>query len=97
MFDLYFNKLQELLSTVEQSEKETITRAAEAIAECIQKDGLIYVFGCGHSHMLAEELFYRAGGLAPIHPIFAEGFDAAQRCGPLFGSREGNRLCSVIP
>lgn len=71
MFDLYFNKLQELLSTVEQSEKETITRAAEAIAECIQKDGLIYVFGCGHSHMLAEELFYRAGGLAPILPIFA--------------------------
>lgn len=72
MFDLYFKKIKELLSTVEQNEKETITKAAEAIAECIQRDGLIYVFGCGHSHILAEELFYRAGGLAPIHPIFVE-------------------------
>lgn len=36
------------------------------------RGGLIRVFGCGHSHILAEETFYRAGGLVPISPIFYE-------------------------
>lgn len=42
------------------------------ISSCIQEDGIVHVFGCGHSHLLAEELFYRAGGLAPISPILIE-------------------------
>lgn len=29
-------------------------------------------FGTGHSHMLAEELFYRAGGLVKVYPILDE-------------------------
>ena len=33
------------------------------------KDGMIYIFGTGHSHMLAEEGHFRAGGFAPICPI----------------------------
>lgn len=32
----------------------------------------MYLFGCGHSHILTEEVFYRAGGLAPIYPILHE-------------------------
>jgi uncharacterized phosphosugar-binding protein len=30
---------------------------------------MIHVFGCGHSHLMAEEAFWRAGGLVPVHPI----------------------------
>ena len=30
---------------------------------------MIYIFGTGHSHMLAEEGHFRAGGFAPICPI----------------------------
>ena len=30
---------------------------------------MLHVFGTGHSHILAEEAFYRAGGLAAINPI----------------------------
>ncbi|WP_368431743.1 SIS domain-containing protein [Sutcliffiella sp. BMC8] len=33
---------------------------------------MLHVFGCGHSHMLAEEVFYRAGGIVPIRPLFVE-------------------------
>jgi uncharacterized phosphosugar-binding protein len=72
MFGVYFQKLKELLSTVENEEKENLKTAATKIAECIQKNGIVHVFGCGHSHMLGEELFYRAGGLAPINPILIE-------------------------
>ncbi|MFL6517873.1 MAG: SIS domain-containing protein, partial [Bacillus sp. (in: firmicutes)] len=72
MFKLYFHKLQELLSLVEKDENENLKKAAEKVAECIQDDGIVHVFGCGHSHILGEELFYRAGGLVPINPILIE-------------------------
>lgn len=72
MFDVYFHKLQELLRTVEINEKENIKTAALAVAKCIEQDGIVHVFGCGHSHLLGEELFYRAGGLAPINPILID-------------------------
>lgn len=48
---------------------EQIDRAAQAVYSAISGDGYLYVFGTGHSHMFAEELFYRAGGLARVKPI----------------------------
>lgn len=55
----------------EITEKEiaAIDKAADKVAETIARDGLVHLFGCGHSHMLVEEVFYRAGGLAAINPI----------------------------
>lgn len=49
---------------------EAITKVADVIYESLKDGGLLHVFGCGHSHMLMEECFYRAGGLVPINPIF---------------------------
>lgn len=43
--------------------------AVEAICESVGNDCLCYVFGTGHSHMLAEELHFRAGGPAFVVPI----------------------------
>lgn len=50
---------------------EAIARAADAIEATARKDGLVYVFGTGHSHVLSEEAHYRAGGLALTVPILA--------------------------
>ncbi|WP_066055071.1 SIS domain-containing protein [Robertmurraya korlensis] len=72
MIKEYFQKLRELLDEVENEEQDKMSIAAHEIARCIQNDGIVHVFGSGHSHMLAEELFYRAGGLAPISPILIE-------------------------
>ncbi len=72
MFNHYFQKLRELLDIVEKDEKEKVKKAAQKVSECVQHDGIIHLFGCGHSHMIGEELFYRAGGLAPISPILIE-------------------------
>ena len=33
------------------------------MADCIAAGGVVHVFGSGHSHMMAEEVFHRAGGL----------------------------------
>ncbi|MCA9839191.1 MAG: SIS domain-containing protein [Trueperaceae bacterium] len=50
-------------------EREQIEQAAGWLCETLRQDGLLYVTGTGHSHMLAEEVFYRAGGLAAVHPL----------------------------
>ncbi|ASN04710.1 SIS domain-containing protein [Virgibacillus necropolis] len=68
----YFSHIQKLLQTVEVHESKTMTQAAEKIANSIKQDGIVHLFGCGHSHILTEETFYRAGGLVPVHPIFHE-------------------------
>lgn len=59
-----FEKLQKAF----RQEKE-ISIAAKWIAQAIASHGWIYTSGTGHSHMLAEEIFYRAGGFARVIPI----------------------------
>lgn len=51
---------------------ENIDAAGSIIAESLMNKGFVYTFGTGHSHMMAEELFYRAGGLARVYPILEE-------------------------
>lgn len=72
MLTQFFDKVKERLVIVENAEKKNLGRAAEKVAEAIQNGGIIQLFGCGHSHILTEEVFYRAGGLVPIKPIFIE-------------------------
>jgi uncharacterized phosphosugar-binding protein len=50
---------------------DAIAAAADAIERTAKADGLVYVFGTGHSHTMAEEAHYRAGGLALTVPILA--------------------------
>ena len=47
-------------------------RASDAVADVIRRDGLVHVFGCGHSHLAALDTFYRAGGLACVSPVLDE-------------------------
>lgn len=58
---------------MEAEQAEAIDSAAQAIAKSIEEGGVIHLFGCGHSHLLCEEVFFRAGGLACIHPILDTG------------------------
>ncbi|MCM3700698.1 SIS domain-containing protein [Paenibacillus macerans] len=72
MLHTYFDHIRRILQQVEEQEAEQIGQAARKTAETIMDGGIIHLFGCGHSHILTEEVFYRAGGLVPIHPIFVE-------------------------
>lgn len=66
----YQSAVTNVLSAIFEQEQDRIAQAGAALADTLERDGLLYVFGCGHSHILAEELFYRAGGLAAVSPIF---------------------------
>jgi uncharacterized phosphosugar-binding protein len=43
--------------------------AGTLVFRTIERGGLVHTFGTGHSHLLAEEIFSRAGGLLPINVI----------------------------
>jgi len=69
----YLRRLVELLATIESDDLDgPIDAAADVVASTLAGGGLVHVFGTGHSHLLALELFYRAGGLAAVDPVLVE-------------------------
>jgi len=65
----YLNIIREQLDKLEQTQEQSIDQVAKVCADAIQAGGLLYFFGTGHAHMLCEEPFYRAGGMACVSPI----------------------------
>lgn len=61
-YEQYFERLRVLIDEVEEQGPQ-IEAAANLMAKSIAEGGMVHVFGSGHSHMMAEEVFYRAGGL----------------------------------
>lgn len=69
----YSEKIVAKLSQVCENEESNIKKAALLITNAILNKKHIYIFGCTHSSILAEEVFYRAGSLAEYEPLFAPG------------------------
>ena len=65
----YFSYAQLKLQEILEHEMPNIQKAADFVTESCKNGGKFYVFGSGHSHMVAEELYLRAGGLALVHGI----------------------------
>ncbi|MFZ4451340.1 sugar isomerase domain-containing protein [Salibacterium aidingense] len=65
----YQEKIIESIEMAFSNNKDVLKFLSGKIADSIEEDGLLHIFGCGHSHLLAEDIFYRAGGLLPINPI----------------------------
>lgn len=68
----YIEKVQSIIEKIKNDGADNIENTAEVFKKALKNGNNIYLFGTGHSHMLAEELFYRAGGLVKIHPILNE-------------------------
>lgn len=65
----YMKYVSDILTEVTQSQVQAIIKAANYVAESCKQGGRLYAFGSGHSHMVAEELYIRAGGLALVKAI----------------------------
>lgn len=66
LFENYYDKIIAILQQIKTTQKDKILTAAKMVAETIKNDGIIYIFGCGHSHLIGLDCFYRAGGLANV-------------------------------
>ena len=70
----YFDEAEEIFGVIRQTQGKAIEQAATMIAKAMATgNNILHVFGTGHSHMLAEELFYRAGGFANVNAILETG------------------------
>lgn len=64
---VFRDALTDILHQLYDQEKEHIEQAAEIVTECIEKKGVVHVFGSGHSVGFGIDLIGRAGSLVPIH------------------------------
>ncbi len=70
----YLKTITALLTEIEEREEESIDKAARLLAKTIKADKLINIIGPGgHSNMAVEEVFWRAGSLAPVNGILDAG------------------------
>jgi uncharacterized phosphosugar-binding protein len=65
----YLDAVQARLDALVRTQADVLQRAVDAVYAALEQDAMVYLFGTGHSHMIAEEGHYRAGGLAAVCPI----------------------------
>lgn len=70
----YISIVNETITKAWDSQKDKIATAVDAIAGAIARKSNVFIFGCSHAGIIAEEVFYRTGGLAILNPIFFPGF-----------------------
>lgn len=71
----YKSVIIEKLEKIVKNEKDSIKKAAELIVDSFLKNGRIYVFGCNHSAIIPQEVYYRAGSLAVYIPLLIPGLN----------------------
>jgi uncharacterized phosphosugar-binding protein len=65
----YRDHIVDILDRVLAEQATALDAAIAAVAAALAADKLVYVAGSGHSHLIAEEVFYRAGGIAAAQAI----------------------------
>ena len=68
----YSSKINSILKKILKEEEKKFLKCAKLISKSYKKGGQLYIFGTGHSRLLGEESFHRAGGFAAICPILDE-------------------------
>ncbi len=75
----YIDRAEAALREAFDTQSEKLAQASRRIADAIARKNNVFVTGCSHAGILAEELFYRTGGLAVINPIFVPGLMLNER------------------
>lgn len=66
--DTYFKEVEQRFAVMKQ-EREPLEQAARLLFEAEKEHHTIYTFGSGHSHMIGQDIYARAGGYAKVYPI----------------------------
>lgn len=66
----YIEEIKRLLDEVDNNH-EPIDQAVQLLIEAGINKQSIFCFGAGHAGILAQEMYYRAGGLMILNPIFS--------------------------
>ncbi|WP_329386272.1 SIS domain-containing protein [Streptomyces sp. NBC_01716] len=69
----FFGAAIGLLERVRDEEAANIEAAGKAIADTVTSGGRVFAFGAGHSSLAAQDVVYRAGGLAVMNLLNVPG------------------------
>jgi len=78
----YLEKGVELIQHLQETQTEAIEQAAELIAQAIADGHTLYAWGGPHSSLPVQDIFWRAGGLALVNPVFTPGLSL--ETGPIY-------------
>ena len=71
--DQFFDAAIDLLQRVRDEEAQSITAAGTLLADTVTAGGRLFAFGAGHSSLAAQDVVYRAGGLALMNLLAVPG------------------------
>jgi uncharacterized phosphosugar-binding protein len=83
----YLSTCLEVLGRVRDEQMGKIQEAARLISDAILAGNTLFAFGCGHSSLPTQDIFYRAGGLMLVNTVFAPGLDGLALRPPTMSSR----------
>ncbi|KOV24299.1 SIS domain-containing protein [Streptomyces sp. XY152] len=63
----------DLLRRIRDEEAESVAAAGALLADTVADGGRLFAFGAGHSSLAAQDLVYRAGGLALMNLLAVPG------------------------
>ncbi|MFF8832446.1 SIS domain-containing protein [Streptomyces sp. NPDC015131] len=69
----FFDAAIGLLRRVRDEEAESVAAAGAAVADTVAAGGRLFAFGAGHSSLAAQDVVYRAGGLALVNLLAVPG------------------------
>ena len=69
----YYQAAMARLQRLLDGQREALDRAADWCTDAIAADGLVHLFGCGHSRMMCEEMTPRQGCFVGWHTIVELG------------------------
>src|SRR3954471_3002547 len=67
--DAYSRAISTLHERALSTQRDLLSAVAQQMTDTLLANKRIFVFGTGHSHLLAEEGYARAGGLCSVVPI----------------------------
>ncbi|MEU8648599.1 SIS domain-containing protein [Streptomyces sp. NPDC048737] len=69
----FFDAAIGLLQRVRDEEAEAVEAAGVLLADTVARGGRLFAFGAGHSSLAAQDVVYRAGGLALMNLLAVPG------------------------
>jgi uncharacterized phosphosugar-binding protein len=96
MSHAYLDQIHTLLDEMIATNADSLPAAARTIAASIPGGGIVHVFGSGHSSMLAQEIFYRAGGLACVNAMLDVNLTIFGTSRPTWVERQEGYAASIF-
>jgi uncharacterized phosphosugar-binding protein len=65
----WLDNTRDIMTRIEETQLDSIRKAAEVMADSIEGKHWVHTFGCGHATLPIEEMYPRIGSFVGFHPI----------------------------